>query len=97
MARCRASCSVPFLGQEEIADIPVLDPISAHAELIEGNNVLRKVVADRVIRTKLAVDRFVGGEQTAHLLEKLSLCLYFRLYIRQFTFMAPGLLLGQGY
>ena len=75
----------------------MLDSISAHIELIEGNNVFRKVVADRVIRTKLAVDRFVGGEQTAHLLEKLSLCLYFRLYIRQFTFMAPGLLLGQGY
>ena len=58
---------VPFLSQEEIADIPVLDPVSAHIELIERNNVLREVVADRVIRTKLTVDRFVGGEQIAHL------------------------------
>ena len=56
---------VPFLSQEEIADIPVLDPVSAHIELIERNNVLREVVADRVIRTKLTVDRFVGGEQIA--------------------------------
>ena len=59
--------SAPFLSQEEITDIPVLDPISAHVELIKGNNVLGEVVADRVIRTKLTVDRFVGGEQIAHL------------------------------
>ena len=58
---------VPFLSQEEITDIPVLDPVSAHVELIERNNVLREVIADRVIRTKLTVDRFVGGEQIAHL------------------------------
>ena len=32
------------------ADIPVLDPVSAHVELIKGNNVLREVVADVVIR-----------------------------------------------
>ena len=30
-------------------DISVLDPVSAHIELIEGNNVLRKVIADAVI------------------------------------------------
>ncbi len=41
--------SVPFLSQEEVADIPVLNPVSAHIELIEGNNVLRKVIADAVI------------------------------------------------
>ena len=40
------SYSVPFLSQEEVADIPVLDPVSAHIELIEENNVLRKVIAD---------------------------------------------------
>ena len=43
------SYSVPFLSQEEVADIPVLDPVSAHIELIEENNVLRKVIADAVI------------------------------------------------
>ena len=43
------SYSVPFLSQEEVADIPVLNPVSAHIELIEGNNVLRKVIADAVI------------------------------------------------
>ena len=45
----------------------MLDPVSAHVELIKGNNVLGEVVADSVIRTKLTVDRFVGGEQIAHL------------------------------
>lgn len=41
-----SSYSVPFLSQEEVADISVLDPVSAYIELIEGNNVLRKVIAD---------------------------------------------------
>ena len=41
----------------------MLDPISAHVELIKRNNVLREVIADVVIRAELAVDRFVGGEQ----------------------------------
>jgi hypothetical protein len=59
------SYSVPFLSQEEIADIPVFDPVSAHVELIEGNNVLREVVADVIIRAELAVDRFVGGDLLA--------------------------------
>ena len=59
--------SVPFLSQEEITDIPVLDPVSAHVELIERNNVLWEVITDAIIRTKLAVDRFIGGEQIAHL------------------------------
>ena len=45
----------------------MLDPVSAHVELIERNNVLREVIADVVIRAELAVDRFVGGEQIAHL------------------------------
>ena len=45
----------------------MLDPVSAHIELIERNNVLREVIADVVIRAELAVDRFVGGEQIAHL------------------------------
>ena len=58
---------VPFLSKEEITDIPVLDPVSAHVELIKGNNVLWEVVADAVIRAELTVDRFVGGEQIAHL------------------------------
>ena len=39
-------CLIPFLRQEEIADISVFDPVSAHIELIERNNVLREVVAD---------------------------------------------------
>ena len=45
----------------------MLDPVSAHVELIERNNVLREVIADVVIRAELAVDRFVGSEQIAHL------------------------------
>ena len=63
----RVSSSVPFLSQEEITYIPVLDPVSAHIELIERNNVLWEVITDAIIRAKLAVHRFIGGEQIAHL------------------------------
>ena len=45
----------------------MLDPISAHVELIKGNNVLGEVVADAVIRTKLAVDRFFRCQQVSDL------------------------------
>ena len=41
-----ASYLVPFLGQEEITDISVLDPVSTHIELIEGNNVFGEVVSN---------------------------------------------------
>ena len=58
---------VPFLSQEEIADIPVLDPVSAHIELIERNNVLREVVADAVIRAELTVDRFFRCQKISDL------------------------------
>ena len=59
--------SAPFLSQKEIADIPVLDPVSAHVELIEGNNVLGEVVADTVIRAELAADRFFRRQQVSDL------------------------------
>ena len=45
----------------------MFDPISAHIELIERNNVLWEVITDAIIRAKLAVNRFIGGEQIAHL------------------------------
>ena len=59
--------SAPFLNQKEIADISVLDPISAHVELIKGNNVLGEVVADTVIRAELAADRFFRRQQVSDL------------------------------
>ena len=45
----------------------MLNPISAHIEFIERNNVLREVVADAVIRTKLVVDRFFRCQQISDL------------------------------
>ena len=58
---------VPFLSQEELTDIPVLDPVSAHVELIERNNVLREVIADAVIRAELTVDRFFRCQKISDL------------------------------
>ena len=45
----------------------MLDPVSAHVELIGGDNVLREVVADVIIRTKLAVDCFFRRQQVSDL------------------------------
>lgn len=45
----------------------MFDPISAHIELIERNNVFREVVADAVIRTKLTADRFFRCQQISDL------------------------------
>ena len=61
------SYSVPFLSQEEVADISVLDPVSAHVELIKGNNVLWEVVADAVIRAELTLNGLIGCQQIGNL------------------------------
>ena len=45
----------------------MLDPVSAHIELIERNNVFREVVTDAVICAKLAVDRFFRCQQISDL------------------------------
>ena len=65
----------------------MFDPISAHVKLIERNNVLREVIADVVIRAELAVDRFVGGEQIAH----LNVQLFAALVAYKINFLSPVL------
>ena len=42
-----------ILRQEKTAIISVPDTISAHVKLIQGNNILREVVSNTIIRTKL--------------------------------------------
>ena len=37
----------------------MLDPVSAHIELIEGNNVLREVIADAVVGNIILL---IGGK-----------------------------------
>ena len=56
-------CSVPFFRQKEIANISVLDTISAHVKLIQGNNILREVVSNMIIRAKFTADRFLRRQQ----------------------------------
>ena len=45
----------------------MLDPVSAHIELIERNNVLREVVSNVIICAKLTVDRFLRCQQVSDL------------------------------
>ena len=71
-----SSYSAPFLSQEEVADIPVLDPVSAHIELIEGNNVLREVIADAVVGNIILLigdkDLFVLQVPPLYLIEQVK-------------------------
>ena len=45
----------------------MLDSISAHVELIKGNNVLGEVVSNVIIRAKLTVNRFFRRQQVSDL------------------------------
>ena len=45
----------------------MLDAVSAHVELIKGNNVLWEVVADTVIHAKLTADGFFRRQQVSDL------------------------------
>lgn len=38
--------SVPFSFVQKIADIPMLDAITAHVKFIKGDNILWKIFAD---------------------------------------------------
>ena len=38
-----AEILIPFLCQQKIADIAVLDPVSAHVELIQRDNIFLKL------------------------------------------------------
>ena len=54
-----AYSSIPFLSQEEISNISVLDAVAAHVELIQRNNILREIVAYIVICAKLTGNRLI--------------------------------------
>ena len=45
----------------------MLDAVAAHIELVERNHILREIVADTVIRAKLAGDRLVRRQKIRHL------------------------------
>ena len=59
--------SVPFLLQQKVPDIAVLDPVAAHIKFIQCDDILGKVVADTVIDTKLPLNGIFRGQQVSHL------------------------------
>ena len=50
---------IPFLCQQEITDVAVLDPVSAHVELIQRHNIFRVVISDVIVNAKLPIDCFL--------------------------------------
>ena len=45
----------------------MLDPVSAHVELIQRDNIFRVVIADIVIRTELTLNGLIGCQQIGNL------------------------------
>ena len=48
--------SVPFLSQEKIPDIAVLDTVAAHVKLVEGDNIFGVIVPDTIVCPKLTLN-----------------------------------------
>ena len=59
--------SVPFLLQQKVPDIAVLDSVAAHIKLIQGDHILGKIIADTIIDAKFALYGICGGQQISHL------------------------------
>ncbi len=51
--------SVPFFGQQEVAEIPVLDPVAAHIKLIQRDNMLGEVIPDADKSAELPLNRLI--------------------------------------
>ena len=49
----------PFIRQKKIPNIPVLNPIAAHVELIQRHNIFRVVISDVIVNAKLPIDCFL--------------------------------------
>jgi len=82
--------SVPFLLQQEVPDIAVLDPTLAHIKFIQGDNILGKVIADTVIDAKLPPDGIFRGQQVIHLdIQPVSLILTYEVNL-PVTCLADG-------
>ena len=58
---------LPFLCQQKIADVAVLDPVSVPVELIQRDNIFRVVIADIVIRAELTLNSLIGCQQIGNL------------------------------
>ena len=63
--------SVPFLHQKEIPNIVVLNTGTAHVKLIQRNHILREVVTNVIIRSKLTSNSFLRCQQIDNLNIKL--------------------------
>ena len=59
--------SVPLQHQQELLDVPVLDAVAAHVELVQGDHILGEVVPDGVVDPEFSVDRLQGSQQVGDL------------------------------
>ena len=57
----------PLFREEKVANIAVFDAVATKVELIEGDYVLWKIVANSLIDTEFTLNSFLGSEQIAHL------------------------------
>ena len=57
----------PLFREEKVANIAVFDAVATKVELIEGDYVLWKIVANSLIDTEFTLNSFLGSEQIAYL------------------------------
>ena len=69
---------VPLRYQEELLDIPVLDAVAAHAELVQGDLIFGEVVPDAVVVPKFPVEGLRGGKQIGDLVIELLAPTFYR-------------------
>lgn len=57
--------------REELPDIPALDAIAAHVELVQGDHIFGEVVPDSVLVPEFLVEGLRGGKQIGDLVIEL--------------------------
>lgn len=61
------SVLIPFHCRKKITDIAMFNAVTAHIKLIEGDDILGKIIPDAVINAKLSADSVFRGQQIADL------------------------------
>ena len=59
--------SVPFLLQQKVSDIPMLNSVAAHIIFVQGDDVFGIVIANTVIDAKLPLYGIFRGQQVCDL------------------------------
>ena len=72
MKTCGGFALIPFFLQQEVPDVAVLDPVTAHIKFIQGDNVLGEIIPDARKGAELPPDGILRGQQIVNADMKLQ-------------------------